>query len=124
MKYPVRARIIDAAGEPIPFPAPLGIVCATPAASLPHIGKEGLAELVRGLVRITLDDGGIIWGHDCWWQPLAQAKRRLTRPASRARVNTPKGRPMKWIAVAVLALAGCSSPSTRDFPGACGETAP
>jgi hypothetical protein len=62
----VRARIIDAAGtEVLP-----GIIAATPEVSRPMIGREGLAELVNDRVRITLDGGGVIWGHECWWEPI------------------------------------------------------
>jgi len=67
MTYPQRVRIIDVTGmELLP-----GIEGKTPEDSIPHIGKEGLAEKVGRLVRITLDDGNIIWGHECWWKPLA-----------------------------------------------------
>lgn len=69
MKYPVRARIVDAAGTPI-GPLGSGLVAATPESSRPHVGKEGLAERVDGLVRITLDDGAVLWGYECWWEPL------------------------------------------------------
>lgn len=69
IKYPTRCRIVDAAGTEI-LP---GFVAKTPAASKPHIGKEGLAEEIdKSYVRITLDDGGIIYGHECWWVPLEQ----------------------------------------------------
>ena len=65
--YPTRCRIIDIDGKVI-----MGrVVAKTPAQSLPHIGKCGLAELVdTDRVRITLDDGNIIWGHECWWEPV------------------------------------------------------
>ena len=67
MKYPTRCRIIDVAGQEV-FP---GIIGATPEVSKPHIGKEGLAELLEPLiVRITLDDGTIIMGYECWWEPI------------------------------------------------------
>lgn len=77
-RYPVRARIIDAAGQPLPIPIE-GVVCATPDASKPHIGREGLAEEVEGGspwgmdIRITLDDGGVIFGYECWWEPIGPA---------------------------------------------------
>ena len=71
--YPVRCRIVEASGREI---AP-GLVTATPPESGPHIGKTGLAEEVPDpdgffgtSVRITLDDGGIIYGYECWWIPL------------------------------------------------------
>lgn len=56
MKYPVRCRIVNPTGEPfVP-----GIVKNAPEESMPHIGKEGLAEEIEGNVRITLDDGTIL----------------------------------------------------------------
>lgn len=93
MKYPVRARIIDVVGKKF------GIYdLKTPEISFPHIGKEGIAEEIEipldeeelqtaidaGLeekhirllqknhtsVRITLDDGNILWGYECWWEPI------------------------------------------------------
>lgn len=67
--YPVRARIIDAAGKEL---AP-GVKAATPDTSLPHIGKEGIAiEEGPWTVRIDLDDGSKIYGHECWWTPLPE----------------------------------------------------
>ena len=66
-RYPTRARIVDVAGAEV-FPGVLG---NTPDVSKPHVGKFGLAEQMdNGLVRITLDDGVVIWGHQCWWVPV------------------------------------------------------
>lgn len=68
--YPVRCRIIDVTGK---F---LGAVpIATPEESIPYIGQEGLAEIDDSMppvsfVRITLDNGHIIFGHECWWEPI------------------------------------------------------
>lgn len=68
--YPTRCKIVDVTGEEfIP-----GFARRTPDESKPHIDKEGLAERVGENVRITLDDGAIIWGYDCWWEPLAYLK--------------------------------------------------
>ena len=65
--YPKRARIVDVVGVQV-FPGVLG---NTPDVSKPHVGKFGLAEQMdNGLVRITLDDGAVIWGHQCWWVPV------------------------------------------------------
>ena len=65
IKYPTRCEIIDVTGiEVLP-----GREGRTPDESKPHIGKEGLAERVGDDVRITLDDGCIIYGHECWWEP-------------------------------------------------------
>ena len=69
MEYPVRCKIIDVTGVEV-FP---GIEGRTPDVSKSHIGKEGLAEedvTGFGKVRITLDDGTIIFGHECWWTPI------------------------------------------------------
>lgn len=84
VQYPVRCRIIDPTGEPLEgTPYRMN----APAKSLPHVGKEGLAEKVEspvaleglpegwsvsmpGRVRITLDDGNILYGDECWWVPL------------------------------------------------------
>lgn len=67
-KYPVRCRIEDADGKEV-MP---GVVAATPSVSKPHIGKEGIAELIMPScrVKITLDDGGILWGEECWWHDI------------------------------------------------------
>jgi len=70
IKYPTRCRIVDIAGEMINPDYP-ELVAATPDISKPHIGKEGLAELLnKWTVRITLDDGNVIYGYDCWWIPI------------------------------------------------------
>lgn len=72
MRYPVRCRIIDVTGfELIP-----GLIANTPDVSKPHIGKEGIAERADdGInVKITLDDGTILYGYECWWEPLEEWK--------------------------------------------------
>ena len=68
VEYPTRCKIIDVTGQEV-FP---GVEGRTPDASKPHIGKEGLAELVNDgeAVQITLDDGSVLMGSECWWQPL------------------------------------------------------
>ncbi len=72
MKYPVRCKIIDIAGFTINDDYP-EIVAATPDISKPHIGKLGLAEkMLDGNVRITLDDGEIMYGYQCWWIPVME----------------------------------------------------
>lgn len=66
IKYPVRCVIVDADGMPLEG----NMVARTPDESKPHLGKHGLAELVSEFdVKITLDDGNIIHGYECWWIP-------------------------------------------------------
>ena len=73
-EYPTRCRIIDVTGqEVLPGLIP-GLMGRTPDESKPHIGKVGLAELIGDDVRITLDDGPVIWGYECWWESLAVAE--------------------------------------------------
>ena len=60
-EYPTRCKIVDVGNE---------TWRKTPKVSKPHIEKLGTAELIDGLVKITLDDGNIIWGHECWWIPI------------------------------------------------------
>ena len=69
---PTRCVILDVDGEPFRD----GLFKRTPEASRPHVGKEGLAEFVTDGVRITLDGGAILWGYECWWEPIPQAERR------------------------------------------------
>ena len=65
IKYPTRCQIIDV------FDAVIGgLQCKTPEDSKPHIGKYGLAEEIDNEVKITLDDGNITYGYDCWWIPV------------------------------------------------------
>ncbi len=64
---PQRCKIVDVTGEEL---CP-GIEKRTPEESQAHIGKEGLAEEVGDTVRITLDDGTVLWGYECWWESLS-----------------------------------------------------
>jgi hypothetical protein len=44
-----------------------------PRKSLPHIDKLGYAE--RGndnVIKITLDDGNILYGYECWWEEVVE----------------------------------------------------
>lgn len=69
MKYPVRCVIIDPDGMVI-NPEHPNIVATTPDVSKPHVGKHGLADREDfWTVKITLDDGSIIYGYECWWVP-------------------------------------------------------
>jgi hypothetical protein len=73
VKYPTRARIIDVDSKPTVLVTADGLqsfVPKTPPKSRPHVGKEGLAEKFSQGVRITLDDGTILWGWECWWEPI------------------------------------------------------
>lgn len=80
--YPTRCQIVNADGLPyVPIP---GMMKRTPNRSLRHIGKKGLAEEVpwpfgmaaglNSVVKITLDDGAVIYGHECWWVPIEESK--------------------------------------------------
>lgn len=68
IKYPTRCKIIDVTGEEV-FP---GVEGNTPDVSKPHVGKEGLAEEHPNGVKITLDDGSILMGYECWWTPIKE----------------------------------------------------
>ncbi len=71
IKYPTRCKIIDITGEKLYPEMFSNLVARTPEVSKPHVGKEGLAEQIDELtIRITLDDGNIIYGYECWWVPL------------------------------------------------------
>lgn len=69
MKYPVRCKIIDVTGMNKNIDGNK-FELNTPAISKPHIGKRGLAEKDDCGVKITLDDGTIIHGYECWWTPI------------------------------------------------------
>ena len=64
--YPTRCEIIDPEGETIIS----GIHAKTPEVSKPHIGKQGTARRHLLGVEITLDDGTILMGYECWWKPI------------------------------------------------------
>ena len=74
IQYPVRCKIVDVAGMKKRFRGQ-EFILNTPEASKPHIGKQGVAENMEGGigVRITLDDGTIIYGHECWWTPIKES---------------------------------------------------
>lgn len=66
IKYPTRCKIIDATGEKF-----AGYDCKTPEISKPHIGKIGIADKSEGgNVLIKLEDGTILHGYECWWEPI------------------------------------------------------
>lgn len=61
--YPVRCRIIDGVGMKWH-----DLTLCTPEISRPYIGKLGTARSEDGWdVIITLDDGTILHGYECWW---------------------------------------------------------
>lgn len=67
--YPVRCIIIDAEGKTVEMLDGTVLKLVTPEASKPHVGKHGLAELTEDMnVKITLDDGNILYGYECWWK--------------------------------------------------------
>ena len=69
MKYPVRCEIVDVTNQEV-LP---GIIGNTPDVSKPHIGVRGLAELLpNGSVQITLDNGSILMGYECWWKSIEE----------------------------------------------------
>ena len=81
IKYPTRCQIVDvfdrggrldSKGRHWQY--------KTPEESKPHIGKFGLVEKYFAkeygdTVRITLDDGNIIYGYECWWIPIRDKKK-------------------------------------------------
>jgi len=81
-EYPVRCRIKDVAGKEV---RP-GVIGLTPPISVPHLEKTGIAEKVHMKmkfggklisidgVKITLDTGGVIYGHQCWWEAIGDVK--------------------------------------------------
>lgn len=67
---PCRCKIIDPDGMSLGT----GLIARTPVESQPHVGKKGFAEKVKDRVRITLDDGTILWGSECWWIKLEKGE--------------------------------------------------
>lgn len=71
-----RVRIISAAGKSI---GP-GLLAADPPAAQKVMNQEGWCEydaLIPGEFgatnpRIVLDSGKVIWGYECWWEPILQ----------------------------------------------------
>jgi hypothetical protein len=68
----LRVQVQDAAGGSF-----FGMETVNPAVAVPNIGKTGWCEpnafcpeLGRTNPRITLDDGTVIWGYQCWWAEI------------------------------------------------------
>ena len=78
IEYPIRCKIIDVTGQEY-HP---GLKMRTPDKSKPYIGKEGVAEKIGDYVRITLDDGHIIYGYECWWEPIKPPSPRTAKKES------------------------------------------
>ena len=71
----VRVRIVSASGTPLGG----GFVAADPPQAAPHFSQEGWmteepCPLLGGALnpRIVLDDGSILWGCECWWEPVEE----------------------------------------------------
>lgn len=66
-RYPTRCQIVDVTGQEV-FP---GVMGKTPDVSREHVGKYGTAEMTgECYVKITLDDGNVLYGYECWWRPV------------------------------------------------------
>lgn len=62
-KFPTRCQIMPAKTEN----TNLGSI------NRQYTGQEGIAEQVgEKLVRIVLDNGVVLWGHECEWMPTGQ----------------------------------------------------
>lgn len=72
----IRVKVVKAAGtEVLP-----GIQAADPEAARPHFEKLGWCDEeavpwpdeypTYANPKITLDDGSVIWGYECWWTPI------------------------------------------------------
>ena len=72
MTLPTRVRIISGIEIEI---AP-GVFGADPAAAAPRVGELGWmtreysVDLGAVNPRIVLDSGAVLWGYECWWEPL------------------------------------------------------
>lgn len=76
LPYPCKVLIIDV-DEPDTVVLWNGMAIKTPEASKPYIGKVGIVERVADptlidydTVRITMPDGHVLWGWECWWAPI------------------------------------------------------
>lgn len=73
----VRVRIVPVSGTEI---AP-GVVGNDPTPARQNMNKEGWCDetafcedLGYSNPKITLDDGTVIWGYQCWWSPVEKAQ--------------------------------------------------
>lgn len=66
----VRVKVVQAEGEEV---RP-GLIAQDPDAAKPHFEKLGWCEINAvhpiGISnpKITLDDGTVLWGMECWWE--------------------------------------------------------
>ncbi len=71
----LRVRIVQAEGQPLDA----GFVAADPPKAQANMRKEGWCEVdaphpaFGTNPKITLDDGTVIWGFECWWEPVHRA---------------------------------------------------
>ncbi len=73
MEYPTRCEIVDVTGMNKEIIPGTGVIARTPDTSKSHIGKQGVAEKIDGNfggVKITLDDGTVLLGSECWWKSI------------------------------------------------------
>jgi hypothetical protein len=77
-RFPVAVLIIDVDDEHGTVQWN-GMSIQTPEPSKPYIGQVGTAERVADpdpemgifdTVRITMPDGHVLWGWECWWAPV------------------------------------------------------
>lgn len=66
IKYPCRCRIINVTDQEWH-----GLNLITPEESKQYIGMVGTAyQEDEFYIRIELDNGKVIYGYDCWWEPI------------------------------------------------------
>lgn len=72
----VRVQVESAAGVEV-FP---GVIGADPPAAQANMSEYGWVEWGHPFEddpafrnpKITLDNGNVIWGYECWWKPVAK----------------------------------------------------
>lgn len=74
----IRVAITPAAGTVLPG----GFIAVDPAKAQEHMHEVGWCEydapcpLLGGAPnpKITLDNGDVIWGYECWWSPVKRTE--------------------------------------------------